>query len=138
MKRYKVWVTVNMHNFPKQAKILTSTWVMKKKLNAIFGDRINGRLYEQVGGIHYYGSSIHSPVSSDVRIIIAMILVLVSVWDSQIVDVKGAFLNGDLDDSEKVHTHFPQGFKKYYPSNVVLILLKSIYGIKQAAMQFWK
>ena len=133
-----MWVPVNMHNFPNQAKILTSTWVMKKKLNVILGDRINGRLYEQVGGIHYYVSSIHSPVSIDVRIRIAMIMVLVSGWDSQIVDVKGAFLNGDLDDSDKVHTHVPQGFKKYYTSDVVLILLKSIYGTKQAAMQFWK
>eukprot|EP00957_Ditylum_brightwellii_P053633 4063963-Ditylum_brightwellii.AAC.1 len=31
----------------------------------------------------------------------------------------------------------PQGFEKYYAKGVVLMLLKAIYGTKQAAMAFW-
>jgi len=31
----------------------------------------------------------------------------------------------------------PQGFKKYFPWNVVLLLLKTLYGLKQAAYAFW-
>ena len=31
----------------------------------------------------------------------------------------------------------PQGFKKFYPSNCVLLLKKTLYGTKQAAKAFW-
>ncbi len=31
----------------------------------------------------------------------------------------------------------PQGMEKWYEKNVVLLLLKTIYGLKQAAYQFW-
>ena len=31
-----------------------------------------------------------------------------------------------------------QGFKKHYPGNVLLKLLKTIYGLKQAALTFWR
>jgi hypothetical protein len=34
--------------------------------------------------------------------------------------------------------YIPEGFEKWYPSNVVLLLTKTLYGLKQAAMQFWK
>eukprot|EP00957_Ditylum_brightwellii_P110745 8445939-Ditylum_brightwellii.AAC.1 len=37
-----------------------------------------------------------------------------------------------------MYMHVPKGFEKYFPSNVVLLLLKAIYGTKQVAMAFWK
>ena len=32
----------------------------------------------------------------------------------------------------------PKGFEEYYPSDVVLLLLRTMYGLKQAAMAFWR
>ena len=32
----------------------------------------------------------------------------------------------------------PEGFEDYYPGDVLLFLLKTIYGLKQAAMAFWR
>eukprot|EP00957_Ditylum_brightwellii_P076377 5805022-Ditylum_brightwellii.AAC.1 len=32
----------------------------------------------------------------------------------------------------------PQGFEAYYPPHVLLLLLRIIYGLKQAAIQFWR
>ena len=32
----------------------------------------------------------------------------------------------------------PEGFEKFYGPNVVLLLLRTIYGLKNAAMAFWK
>jgi Reverse transcriptase (RNA-dependent DNA polymerase) len=32
----------------------------------------------------------------------------------------------------------PKGFEKYYGSGVVLLLLKTLYGTKQAELQFWR
>ena len=72
---------------------------------------INGRGYEKVDCIHYFGSSINYSVASDVSIIITTVLGLMTGWDSQIVDVKGAFINGELDDSDKMYMSVTQGLK---------------------------
>jgi Reverse transcriptase (RNA-dependent DNA polymerase) len=32
----------------------------------------------------------------------------------------------------------PKGFEKFYPPDVVLLLERTLYGTKQAAMAFWK
>jgi hypothetical protein len=34
--------------------------------------------------------------------------------------------------------YVPQGFEKYYPGNVLLRLLRTVYGLKQAAIQYWR
>ena len=32
----------------------------------------------------------------------------------------------------------PRGFEKFYPPNVVLLLLKTLYGLKQASFEYWR
>ena len=60
-------------------------------------------------------------------------------WIGRISDVKGAFLKGDLDqDKEQIYMHVPKGFEEFYGSDELLQLLKAIYGMKQAAMDFWR
>ena len=36
-----------------------------------------------------------------------------------------------------IATNISEGFEKYYGKDVLLQLLKAIYGTKQAAMAFW-
>ena len=55
-----------------------------------------------------------------------------------LVDVKGAFLCGSFDNNEEMYMEVPQGFEKYYGSDVVLKLQRTIYGTKQAAKQYWR
>ncbi len=52
-------------------------------------------------------------------------------------DVKGAILHGDFEDSEVIYMKVPRGFEKFYPEDMVLKLKKCIYALKQAAMAFW-
>jgi hypothetical protein len=37
-----------------------------------------------------------------------------------------------------MYVDVPRGFEKHYPQGVVLLLLRTLYGTKQAAIQFWK
>jgi len=60
---------------------------------------------------------------------------LLATWSAQIVDVKGAFLHGNLDDDEKIYMEIPEGFEDKYCVNCVLLLLRtnaSGYGILEA------
>ena len=52
-------------------------------------------------------------------------------------DVKGAFLNGNFRNGEKIYMSVPKGFEKYYPVGMVLLLVKTLYGLKQSAYEYW-
>ncbi len=54
------------------------------------------------------------------------------------VDVKGAFLHDEFEDSKKIHMKIPKGFEEHFPAESVLLLLKCLYGLKQAANAFWR
>jgi hypothetical protein len=52
--------------------------------------------------------------------------------------VQGAFLCRNFKYGEDIYMKVPEGFKKFYPSNVLFILLQTIHGLKQAARAFWR
>jgi len=59
-------------------------------------------------------------------------------WAIHVVDIQGAFLRGDFNDDANLFMEIPEGFKESCPANKVLLLLRTIYGLKQAAKAFWK
>ena len=64
-------------------------------------------------------------------------MALVAHFDLELhqMDVKTAFLNGDL--SEEVYMVQPEGFEEKGKENLVCRLKKSIYGLKQASRQWY-
>ena len=64
-----------------------------------------------------------------------IIMALVAHFDLELhqMDVKTAFLNGDL--YEDVYMQQPEGFKPEGQEHLVCKLKKSIYGLKQASRQ---
>jgi hypothetical protein len=133
----KVWMPVPKAEVPEDAKILTSTWAMKKKANGTYRARLNGRGFEQVPGVHFDPKSIAAPVVSLMTIRIVFILMLMAQWPGHVVDVRGAFLKGDFAEGETLYLHVPQGMERHYKDDVYLLLLKTLYGLKQAAYRFW-
>ena len=59
-------------------------------------------------------------------------------WYGEGFGVKGSFLKVNFGDEEKIFMEVSQGFEKHHEQDVVLLLLKTIYGLKQAAAAFWK
>jgi len=46
--------------------------------------------------------------------------------------------HGEFNDDENLFMEIPEGFKESCPANKVLLLLRTIYGLKQVAKAFWK
>ena len=89
------------------------------KANESHRARLNAKGFKQVDGVHYDGSIIHSPVVADIAIRLVMILGLMAGWDSQIVEVIGEFLNGELDNIDQMYMYVPQGFENTIPKKSI-------------------
>ena len=65
---------------------------------------------------------------------------LIENLKGKVVGIDNAFLNGDLE--HEIYMKFPEGYDKVINKDVdkedCLILQKAIYGLVQAARQFWK
>ena len=111
---------------------------MKKKANGTIRARLNARGYEQIDGEHYDDNTKAAPVVNGITIRIVLVIMAMAGWYAELLDIRGAFLCGRFEDDERIYMEVPEGFEKYYPKDVVLRLLRTIYGLKQAAIAFWK
>ena len=134
-----MWMPHKLHDFPPNAKIIASTWAMNKKSNGKYQSRINAIGYEQVEGLYYDAPNSTSPVTNDMVIRIGVVLTLMAGGVAKHLDVKGVFLHGEFDEIEnKIYMAVSEGFEDIYKSDVVLMLLKTIYGLKNVEKKFWK
>ena len=138
MVQYGVFKEIPRSEMQPGERTMTSTWAMKMKSNGTRRARIAVRGFEQKEGVQYYEDDKAAPVVNDITIRIVLVLMIMAGWASHLLDVKGAFLNGRFENGERVIMEVPQGFKKFYPGNVVLLLVRTLYGLKQAAIQYWR
>ena len=78
MIKNKVWKPVDRFTLPEDAKIIDSTWVMKKKSNRTYRARMNARGFKLVEGQHFDGTSLAAPVANDASIRITFTLMLMA------------------------------------------------------------
>ena len=135
MDQNQVWDLVEL---PKGCKRVGCKWVFKTKRDSIGNiERYKAGLvakgFTQKDGIDY--KETFSPVSKkdSLRIIMA----LVTHYDLELhqMDVKTAFLNGNLE--EEIYMNQPEGFSVKGKEHMVCKLKKSIYGLKQASRQWY-
>jgi hypothetical protein len=137
MVKHQVFKPVPPEKLPEGAKVLTSTWAMKKKANGTYRAHLNARGYEQEDGEHYDEDSKASPVVQDATINLVLVLIVMMNWYAILCDVRGAFLHGEFEKDRKVYMEIPQGMEQHYTPGWLLLLLKTLYGTKQAAKAFW-
>ena len=66
--KYNALSPVPGSSIPKDAKIMTTKWAMKKKASGKYRGRLNVHGYEQVDGMHYFGHNIVAPVTNAVSV----------------------------------------------------------------------
>lgn len=103
MLEYGVFEATDSSSLPTDAKVLTTTWVLKKKANGVYKGRITARGYEQQDGTHYDSTDKASPVVNDITIRIALVLIVMGGLWAEIVDVNGAFLTAEFEPNHKMY-----------------------------------
>jgi len=96
MVKMNVWEVVKKNKVPNEAKVINTTWAMKKKADGTSRARGNARGFVQVPGVHYDRDSISTPVTNKATIIVVLVLSIVFGWANELIDVKGAFLCGNF------------------------------------------
>ena len=122
---------------PRGRKVIDCKWVFKIKHGpdgeiVKYKARLVAKGFTQVEGIDY--TETFAPVTkfSSIRILLA----LAAKHDLEIhqMDIKSAFLNGDLE--EEIFMEAPPGFRE--DKTTVWKLWKSLYGLKQASREWYK
>nr|GEX21698.1 retrotransposon protein, putative, Ty1-copia subclass [Tanacetum cinerariifolium] len=121
----------------KDPRTLRCKWILKRKMKVDGSiDKYKARLviqgFRQKEGIDFFDT--YAPVARITTI--RLLLALAAIHDLIIhqMDVKTAFLNGDLD--EEIYMKQPEGFVMSGHENKVCKLKKSLYGLKQAPKQW--
>jgi hypothetical protein len=116
---------------PSRRKLVRCEWVYKTKSIADgqisgYKSRLVAKGFQQVHGIDY--DETFAPIAKMDSIRLALSITTAKGWEVHQMDVKNAFLYGDL--SEEIYMEKPQGFMQ--DSSLVYQLKKSLYGLKQA------
>jgi hypothetical protein len=139
MMQHNVFVAVPKSSVPPGNRVIDTTWAMKLKANGVRRARLAARGFKQTPGVNYDPDTRSSPVVCDASIKLFFVLATMAGYPIHVVDVQGAFLNGEFENGEKIYMKVPDGFERYYdPETQVLLLLRTLYGLIQAAIQFWR
>ena len=98
MLKNHVFDVVKKADLKPGTKVIDSTWACKKNSNGTLQGGLNARGFKQIDGQHSAGSSIHTSVTHAATIRIVLTLMLIGSMTVEVVDVKGAFLKGDIED----------------------------------------
>ncbi|GJT74862.1 putative RNA-directed DNA polymerase [Tanacetum coccineum] len=131
--------TFELTKLPKGKRALKNKWVYKLKTEEYtprprYKARLVVKGFSQKKGIDF--DEIFSPVvkMGSIRVVLG----LAASLDLEVeqMDVKTAFLHGDLD--KEIYMEQPEGFQVKGKEDYVCRLQKSLYGLKQAPRQWYK
>lgn len=126
--------TYSLVLLPVGRSVLGCKWVFKAKYGADgqivkYKARVVAKGFLQRFGVDY--DETYAPVARYPSIRAVLALAAHHGWELHQMDVKSAYLNGDLD--EEIYMAQPEGYDSAETSHLVCKLHKSLYGLRQAA-----
>ena len=133
------WEVVEM---PKGVNVVGSKWVFKAKKD-VAGTvvRHKARLvvqgFLQVPGVNYFDT--FAPVARLASIRTVFAFVAAEDYETGQIDIKSAYLNGELTDDEVIFMRQAPGYEVVEEGKGVMVyrLRKSLYGLKQAGRRWY-
>jgi Reverse transcriptase (RNA-dependent DNA polymerase) len=138
-----VWLIVKRTTVPPGKKIIGNRWVYALKDDGTYRACKVGQGFSHIPGKDFQEN--HAPVVHDTTFRFCLAQMLIHKLSSGQFDVVTAFLYGDLD--EIIYMNFPDGYSDFLqetyqkvvsPTDHCLLLEKALYGLVQAARQWWK
>jgi hypothetical protein len=133
--------TWELTNAPDRANIVGSKWVfhMKKDVtgNVIcYKARLIAQGFSQVPGIDYFDT--FAPIAKLASIRAALAMAAAEDMELHQIDIKGAYLNGELTAHEIISMQQPTGYHTPNSSGKVCHLCKTLYGLKQSGQRWYQ
>ena len=124
--------TWSLSDLPKGHRAIGLKWVFKVKKDAAGNvvkhkARLVAKGYAQKQGVDY--DEVYTLVARIETVRILLALAAHGDWEVHHMDVRSAFLNGDL--QEQVFVHQPPGFSDATHARKVLKLNRALYGLKR-------
>jgi hypothetical protein len=143
MEEKGVWEIVNRKDIPTGRKVIGNRWVFAIKDDGRYRARTVAKGYSQIPGKDFQEN--FAPVINDSTFHLIIALKAIMGLQAGQFDIETAFLYGDLE--EDLWMVMPDGYDEYYlqhhgkhldSTQKCLKLKKSLYGLVQAARQWWK
>ena len=121
---------------PANKPVVSSKWVYRMKLNEAgeivrYKARLVARGFSQTYGVDY--TETFAPVTRLETLRMMFALAVENDWEIRQVDVKNAYLYGDLE--EEIYMEPPKGMD--VPKDKVFLLKKALYGLRQAGRAWY-
>ena len=116
------------------ANIIGSKWVLKAKKDvagniACYKARLVAQGFSQISSVDYDNTYMPVAKFTSTRAVIAMANRL--GMEMHQIDIKGAYLNGELNDNKVLYMQHHPGYKAPDAGTCILCLVKTLYGLKQ-------
>jgi Reverse transcriptase (RNA-dependent DNA polymerase) len=128
----QVWKKVKRSSIPRGRHCNKCKWVFDIKRNGVFPGQLVACGYSQIPGVDFRDA--YSPVTNDSTFHIIIFIQIIFGLRSHLLDIEVAFLHGNLD--EEIYMYCPPSYD--HEPDEVLLLLKALYRLVQAARQFFK
>ncbi len=128
---------------PEGANVVGSKWVFWAKKDAAgnvvrYKARLVAQGFSQVPGVDYFNT--FAPVARLASIRTVLAFAVAENYETGQIDIKGAYLNGELTKDEVIYMKQPPGYSVSDPNgtNLVCHLQKTLYGLKQSGRRWYQ
>ncbi len=123
---------------PEGANVVGSKWVFRAKKDATgkivrYKARLVAQGFSQIPGVDYFDT--FAPVARLASIRTVLAFAASEDLETGQIDIKGAYLNGELTDNECIYMRQPPGYSQ---GSLVCKLHKTLYGLKQSGRRWYQ